>query len=112
MKGHATATSPHDQRVTVFPNGIRREAFGAFRLCAPGVGAPFPRVAMHVVESPRVRAFAHHGMRLGMDILAIPGVIGQAAISIAGGKPRIAPGASGILPLRLGGEPVVQASGR
>src|SRR5262245_12746409 len=50
-----------------------RESDGWVR-CKP-VAAPFPNVAMHIIETPRIGAFLANGMGGAFAILQSPGVL-------------------------------------
>ncbi len=81
---------------------------GALRVVgrAVPVVAPLPDVTVHVVEAPAIGPLPADRLRLALRMRLEPGVLRQLAVGVAEAVFPGAAGAAGVLPLRLGRQPV------
>src|SRR5262249_17419353 len=70
----------------------------------PGVGAPLPDVAVHVVQTPGIGLLAADGRVLALRVGLVPGVGAQVGLPVAEGPGGGGASAAGVLPLRLAGQ--------
>src|SRR5262249_10989284 len=74
------------------------------------VPAPSGHVAVHVVQAPRVGLLLADGVSPAARVARVPGVFVELLGVVAERPARLGAGAAGVLPLRLGRQPVAGAA--
>jgi len=96
--------------IRLFPRASRTRLPCIGRLCVVvlrvPIGTPFPDIAMHVIKPPGIRMLQSNRMQLAVRVVVILGMLVQTVRFIAEVPMRLGVGATRILPLGLGWQPV------
>src|SRR5208283_3859211 len=74
------------------------------------IGAPFPNIAQHIIQSPGIRALLAYRVSLAVTVVAKPDMLALLANVIAPREQAGHPRPAGIFPLRLRGQAVADTA--
>ncbi len=104
-----TPAAAHPERVPRSPRRIIDRRLTIISVVVP-VAAPFPNVSVQVVQAPRIGLFLANRMSPAARVAIKPGIVLKPGRVITECVACLTPCAAGVLPFRLGGQPISGAS--